>query len=123
MAENTFILKPNHGADVMAEIEKFVVEKQIDYCFIVGASGRLKDFEMVSSDGSGIGKAKFPGEYEISAISGKIEKGKGGKYSTNIRVSISSSGFSPRAGQLISAKAGAMLEIAIRKVDMKKIIM
>ncbi|MEM0360498.1 MAG: DNA-binding protein [Candidatus Diapherotrites archaeon] len=122
MAETTCVLKLGDGADIMEGLQKIADEKGIDYGFLVSCSGRIKEFELLStSSGGGVDKMKFVNPFEVNAISGKIQKQKG-KLTSHIRVSVTSTGFTPLAGQLISGKAAGSFEISIRKVDMKKII-
>jgi predicted DNA-binding protein with PD1-like motif len=123
MAETTCILKLGEGADIMDGLQKIADEKGIDYGFLVSCSGRIQEFELLSSSsGGGVDKMKFMNPFEVNAISGKVQRQKGNKLFAHIRVSVTSTGFTPLAGQLISGKAAGNFEIGIRKIDMKKII-
>lgn len=124
MGENTFVLKLNDSADIIEGIEKLAKEQEIDYGMFISASGKIKNFELVSNEPkSGLSKNRFDSEFGLQAISGKIQRNRDGKVSSNIRVSVTSrSSYTPQAGQLLSGKASGVLEIGIRKVDLKKII-
>jgi len=123
LTENTFVLKLTDGSDILAALEKFAKENSIGYGTFVSGCGKLKNFELISNERSaGLGKMKSDKEFELEAVSGKMQIDKNGKVTTNIRVSITSSGFTPKAGQLISGKASKGLEISIRKMGSKKMI-
>ncbi len=120
MVESTFVLKLSDNADILKELENLAVEKQIEYGLIVSASGNVKDAELVSM-GNFEGKQKLNGICEVDSISGKVQKVRG-KFETNLRVSVSSTGFTSISGRLLKGKAAGHLEIGIRKVDVGKII-
>lgn len=123
MAENTFVLKLTDGSDIFAEVEKLVKDNDIGYGMFVSGCGRLKQFELISHEQKGgLSRMKFENDFELDAISGKVQKTKAGNVTANIRVSITRTGFTPKAGQLITGKAAKGLELGIRKVDLKKII-
>lgn len=123
MTEGTFVLKLGEGADIFAGLEKLARENNIDYGLLVSGCGKIKGFELISHEQKGgIGRMKFENEFELNAISGKIQKTKAGTVTTNIRVSVTSTGFTPKAGQLISGKASKNLELGVRKIDFRKII-
>ena len=123
MPEKNFVLKLNNGADIMQGIEKFANENEIEYGLFASGNGKIKDFELVLSEPKvGISKAKFNGEAELRAVSGKVQKSKGGKVNINLRVSVASTGYAPKTGGLVNGKASGALEIGIKKVDLKKII-
>ncbi|PIN99276.1 MAG: hypothetical protein COT90_00395 [Candidatus Diapherotrites archaeon CG10_big_fil_rev_8_21_14_0_10_31_34] len=123
MSENTFVLKLNENADVIEELKKFVTEQNISYGLFVSASGKIKECELISIEPKcGIAKNLFKGEYEVNAVSGKIEKNKKNEVVIHLRVSISSNDFSSKAGELTKGKSGRILEIGIRKIELNKII-
>jgi len=123
MPESTFVLKLSDNADIIAELEKLAREKEISYGLFVDAVGKLKSFELIGNGPKGsIEKLKSDESFQVNAVSGKIQKAPNGKPSIYMRISITKSGFTPRAGQLISGKASESLEIGVRKVDIKKII-
>ena len=123
MVEQTFLLKMSEGADVFEELEKLARASKIDYAFIVSGYGRIKDFELISHESKGgISRAKFGSEFEVNAMSGKVQLLKGGKFAASLRVSVSSTGFTSKAGQIVAGKAGKSLEIGLRKVDFSRII-
>ena len=120
--ENTYVLKLNDGKDIIEELKKIATEENIEYGLFVSASGAIKDFELVSTEPKGgMSRTAFKQTYEINSISGKVVCFKG-KCEINIRVSVSDTGFTSQAGQLMNGKASGMLEIGIRKVNMKNII-
>jgi len=123
MSENTFVLKLNENADVIEELKKFVTEQNISYGLFVSASGKIKECELISIEPKcGMAKNLFKGEYEVNAVSGKIEKNKKNEVVIHLRVSISSNDFSSKAGELTKGKSGRILEIGIRKIELNKII-
>jgi len=120
--ENTYVLKLNDGKDIIEEIKRVAEEEKIEYGMLVSASGSVKEFELVSTEPrGGMSRTSFKQSYEINSISGKVMCSKG-KCDINIRVNVSDTGFTSQAGQLIKGKASGMLEIGIRKVNMKNII-
>ena len=123
MSEKTFVLILDDNSDVIGELEKFVRENEMEYCLLVSGSGKIKEFELILHEPKdGLNKARFENGFELNAISGKIQKAKDGKINTNIKVSVTSTGFTPKAGQLVSGKASGMLEISVRKVGFGGII-
>ena len=123
MVEKTLVLKLSDGADIIAEIEKLVKENSVNYGMLVSGCGKIKEFELIShKQKGGVDKIRFEKEFEVNAISGKIQMGESGKINSNIRVSVTSTGFTQKAGQLIKGKAAGQLEIGIRKIDFGKII-
>lgn len=124
MAESTFVLKLSDGSDIFAELEKLARENKVGYGLLVSGCGKIREFELISHESrGGLNRAKFDQEFELNAISGKIQLEKGGKFSANVRVSISSTGFTPKAGELVKGKASKSLEIGVRKIDYSKMIM
>ncbi len=120
--ENTYVLKLNDGKNIIEELKRVAIEEKIEYGMLVSASGSVKDFELVSSEPrGGMSRTSFKQSYEINSISGKIMCSKG-QCDINIRVSVSDTGFTSQAGQLIKGNASGMLEIGIRKINMKNII-
>ena len=118
-----FVLKLSDGSDIFAALEKFAKENNIGYGTFVSGCGKLKNFELISNERSaGLGQLKSDKEFELEAVSGKMQTDKNGKVTINMRVSITSSGFTPKAGQLIKGKASKGLEICIRKMGSKKMI-
>ncbi len=120
--ENMFVLKLVDGEDIILGLKKLAEEKSIDYGFLVSASGSIKDFELVSIESrGGMSRNLFREECDVVSVSGKIGK-VDGKPEINMRVSISSTGFTSNSGQLLKGKAAGTLEIGVRKVNMKNII-
>lgn len=120
--ENTFVLKLEEENDILKGIEKIASENNIEYGLFISAIGTIKDFELVSIEPKcGIARNKFKGEHEVNAVSGKLEKA-GEKIRIHLRVSVGSKSFGTNSGQLLNGKAGRILEIGIRKVNLNKII-
>ncbi|MDD3159892.1 MAG: DUF296 domain-containing protein [Candidatus ainarchaeum sp.] len=107
------------GQDVMTEIQKFVEENNIDYGLFVSAKGAMKDLDLILAKNES--RQKMGQVFEISEISGKIQKVRG-KYEINIRLSGSTTGFTSLSGKLINGKVSRALDIVIRKVNIGKII-
>lgn len=123
LVEKTFILSLDDGSDVIRELEKFVRENEMEYCLLVSGSGKIKEFELILHEpNGGLNRARFENEFELNALSGKIQKAKDGKINTNIKVSVTSTGVTPKAGQMVSGKAAGVLEISVRKVGFGGII-
>ena len=123
MAGKTFVLRLSDGSDIIAGLERLAEEKEIEYGLLVSGCGRIRDFELVLHEpGGGVNKMKIEGEFDLNAISGKIRGEKSGKIDVNVKVLVASTGFTPKAGQLVSGKVAGMLEIGIRKVGFEGII-
>jgi predicted DNA-binding protein with PD1-like motif len=123
MEENTFVLSLSENSDLMQELKKFAVEKDIEYGLFISASGKIKDCEITSIESKGgMSRIKLSGESELNAISGKIEKNKKNQVTINLKVSLGTTDFSSKSGQLINGKAGKVLQLGIRKVNVNKII-
>ena len=120
MAESTFVLKLKDGTEVMEELLKLAKKESIDYGLLISVSGSMKNFELIANTGEN--KQKFKETSEVDSISGKIQKMGADSYDMNVRVSLSSSGFSSKSGKLLKGYASDKLEIGIRKVNLKKII-
>jgi len=54
-------------------------------------------------------------------LSGKVEL-RQGVVKVKMNALVSSSGFTPVTGEILSGKAAGSLQIVVRKVDMKKMI-
>ena len=122
MAETTIVLVLKDGADIFNELEKAAKDHKISYGMIVSGCGKIKNFELVSnSPGGGVNKMRFSKEFEVNAISGKIQR-VNGKPTNHVRISITATGFIPMGGQLVSGEAAGKFEIGIRKIDTSRII-
>ncbi|MBI4043421.1 MAG: DUF296 domain-containing protein [Candidatus Diapherotrites archaeon] len=122
MAGNTFILKLTDNADVLEELRKLVSEQRITYAFVENASGRLKEFQLVSHAPNGrVETNYFKDACELNAMHGKIQRAQG-EFVVNVRVLASRTGFTGVSGQLLKGKADGELIIELRKVDMSKMI-
>ena len=123
LSESMFVLKLSDGADIFKELEKLARDNQIAYGLLVSSCGKIREFELISHEQKGaIGRAKFDSAFELIAVSGKIELAKG-VFSANLRISATSTGFTPKAGQLVSGKAAGLLEIGVRKIEFGKMIL
>jgi predicted DNA-binding protein with PD1-like motif len=60
-------------------------------------------------------------EFEVNAMSGKLEY-RDKETRLKLNVLISSSGFTPQSGELLSGKTAGRLEISIKKMDIEKMI-
>lgn len=124
ITDNLLSLKINNNSEIMSSIEKFAEENQITYGILLKGKGKIKEINLVSHGlrGSIIG-TKSEGIFEVNTVSGQIQKVAGDKFKIDLRMTISSSGFTGKEGQLINAKAAAGgLELVIQKKDIKKII-
>ena len=122
MAGNTFILKLNDGADVLEELRKLVREQRISYAFVENASGRVKDFQLVSMAPNGrVESNYFKDACEVNAMHGKVQRIQG-DFVVNVRVLASRTGFTGISGQLLKGRADGELVIELRKVDLSKMI-
>ncbi len=116
-------LQLNSGTKIVEALKQFAVENNIDYGFVESAEGRIREFELfVTGQRSSIQKMEFQNDFIIQAMSGKIQRDLTGNVYLDLRVSVSSTGFTPISGKLIKGKASGPLEIVIRKVDSKKMI-
>ena len=123
MAENTFVLKLSDNENIIDCLLELAKAQNIEYGVLVSAAGKIKEFEMLSSSSNaGIDRMLSKEPAEVQAISGKIQKTGKDKFDLNIRMSVTSSGFTPKAGGLVKGIASQGLDIAVRKIDMKKII-
>lgn len=120
---NAFTLKIEEGADVMQKIAELMEKQGIREIFLVKATGRLRDPEIVSHGREGrVSTETLRGDYGINAISGSIERKKG-LTSHQINVAVTQTGVNAKIGKLIKAKAGQGLEFGLRKIDLSKMIM
>lgn len=123
-AENIFVLSLSDGSDIIGGLQKLAEDNQIDYGMLVSACGRIKDFELVSSGPQGrMETMRSKDDFRVTAASGKIQKLSGGKLDIVVRATITRTGFTPKGGHLIRGKAAGTLELGVRKIDLKKIIM
>lgn len=116
----TVILEDNE--ELFPTLETFAKENEINYGMIVSAKGAIKHFDIISHGQRGtVEKINYKREFEVNALSGKIDI-KGGKVKIKMNALVSSSGFTPITGELLNGKIAGSLQIVIRKVDMKKMI-
>ncbi|MFA5125774.1 MAG: DUF296 domain-containing protein [archaeon] len=119
---NTYTVILDDGEEIFPALETFAKENDIGYGFISGGKGALKDFDIISHGQRGtVEKISYKREFEVNALSGKIEV-KGKEVRLKMNALISSSGFTPVTGELLSGKAAGSLQITIKKVDLKKMI-
>jgi predicted DNA-binding protein with PD1-like motif len=124
MAENFLTLKISNNSEIMNSIEKFAEDNQVAYGIFQEGRGKIKEINLISHGlhGSIIG-TKSEGLFEVNTISGQIQRIAGNKFKIDLRMTISSSGFTGKEGQLIDGKAAAGgLDLIIQKKDINKII-
>lgn len=110
------------GEEIFSALEAIAKEHEITYGLVVSGKGALKDFDIISHGQKGtVEKINYKREFEVNALSGKIEL-KGKEVKIKLNGLVSSSGFTPVTGELLSGKAAGSLQIMVRKVDMKKMI-
>lgn len=116
----TVILDDNE--EIFPALERFSKENEITYGMIVSAKGAIKHFDIISHGQRGtVEKINYKREFEVNALSGKIDI-KGGEVRLKMNALVSSSGFTPISGELLNGKTAGSLQIVVRKVDMKKMI-
>jgi predicted DNA-binding protein with PD1-like motif len=119
---NTYTVILDDGEDIFTGLETFTKENNIGYAFIVSGKGAIKDFDIISHGQKGtVEKINYKREFEVNALSGKIEL-KGQEVRVKMNSLISSSGFTPVSGEILGGKAAGSLQITIKSVDMKKMI-
>ncbi|MEK6959478.1 MAG: DUF296 domain-containing protein [archaeon] len=118
----TLTLIVQDGEDIFNAIEDFTKQNDIGYGMVVSAKGAMKKFNLIGHGRKGtIDNVSNTAEFEVDAMSGKIQK-KGDKVTVKMNALVSSSGFTPLSGELISGKASGKLVIGIKKIDLKKMI-
>jgi len=120
LVESTFVLKLKDGDEVIKELVNLAEKESIDYGLLISVSGSMKNFELIATTGQN--KQVFKETCDVDSISGKIQKIGDNNFDTNVRVSMSSDGFSSKSGKLLKGFTAGKLEIGIRKVNTKKII-
>jgi predicted DNA-binding protein with PD1-like motif len=119
---NTYTVILDDGEDIFNGLETFTKENNIGYAFLVSGKGAIKDFDIISHGQKGtVEKINYKREFEVNALSGKIEL-RGQEVRVKMNALISSSGFTPVSGEILSGKAAGSLQITIKSVDMKKMI-
>ena len=119
---NTYTVILDDGEEIFPTIMNFAKENNIVYGFIAGGKGALKDFDIISHGQRGtVEKINYKKEFEVNALSGKVEA-RGNEVRLKMNALISSSGFTPVTGELLSGKAAGSLQITIKSVDLKKMI-
>ncbi|VVB76265.1 Uncharacterised protein [uncultured archaeon] len=117
-----FTVVLDDGEDIFSALETFAKENDIVYGFVAGGKGAIKDFDIISHGQRGtVERVNYKREFEVNALSGKIEY-RNKEARIKINALISSSGFTPVTGELLSGKAAGSLQITIKKVDLKKMI-
>jgi len=123
MKENEMKIELKDNENIIKTIEDYAKENEIQNALFLNAKGKIKDYEIISIESKGsIGKTRLKTEQEIKAVSGKIEKTKDGKFNIYLRISLNSTLTKNNSGQLTDGKASGPLEIEIKKVDHKKMI-
>jgi predicted DNA-binding protein with PD1-like motif len=119
---STYTVILEDGEEIFPALETFSKENEISYGFISGGKGALKDFDIISHGQRGtVERINYKREFEVNALSGKIDV-KGNEIRIKMNALISSSGFTPVTGELLSGKAAGSLQITIKKIDLKKMI-
>jgi len=117
-----FTVVLDDGEDIFEGLSTFAKENDIVYGFVAGGKGAIKDFDIISHGQRGtVERVNYKREFEVNALSGKIEY-RNKEARIKINALISSSGFTPVTGELLSGKAAGSLQITIKKVDLKKMI-
>ncbi|HLD58440.1 MAG TPA: DUF296 domain-containing protein [archaeon] len=123
MSGNELVLKMNNNADIIKSIEKFAEDNSITYGIFQKGEGRIREIDLVSHGRSGsIIGTKSEGDFEIDTVSGQIRRSKSGECVITLRLTISSSGFTGKEGQLMGGKASGHLELTILKKEIGRII-
>ena len=121
--KNNLVFSFSQGEDIISEISSLMKEKNEDYFEFLAANGNIEDFELLSSgQNASLNSMSFKDQFKLVSISGKIEK-MNGKFIPVIYVSVSKNDVGAVNGQLVKAKAVDGLEITVRKVNVKKIIL
>lgn len=116
----TVILEDNE--EIFPALEQVAKENEITYGMIVSGKGAIKDFDIISHGQRGtVEKINYKREFEVNALSGKVEY-RHKEVRLKMNALVSSSGFTPVTGELLSGKAAGSLQIVVRKIDMKKMI-
>lgn len=110
------------GEEIFPALEQVAKENEITYGLIISAKGAIKDFDIISHGQRGtVEKINYKREFEVNALSGKVEYRRN-EVRIKVNALVSSSGFTPVTGELLSGRTAGSLQIVIRKVDMKKMI-
>ncbi len=116
------VLKMKDDDDIMESLEKFCIKENISMGDFVSAVGKMKEFEISSFAGQGSIENKSSNTpHEVVAISGKVQKVRG-EYEASMKVSLARPGLNSMQGVLLKARAAGSLEIAIRNINLSKII-
>jgi predicted DNA-binding protein with PD1-like motif len=119
---STYTLILEDGEEIFPNLVTFAKENNIQYGFIQSGKGAIKDFDIISHGQRGtVEKINYRREFEVNALSGKVEM-KGNEVRLKMNALISSSGFTPITGELLTGKAAGSLQIILKSVDMKKMI-
>ncbi len=119
---NTYTLILDDGEDIFSSLEAFIKENNIGYGFLAAGKGAIKDFNIISHGQKGsVEKINYKKEFEVNALSGKVEF-KGKEVRIKMNALISSSGFTPISGEILSGRAAGSLQVTLKSVDMKKMI-
>lgn len=117
-----FTVTLEDNEDIFPALSTFAEENEIAYGLIISGKGALKDFDIISHGQRGtVEKVNYKREFEVNALSGKIET-KGKEVKIKMNALVTSSGFTPISGELLGGKVAGFLQIVVRKVDMKKMI-
>ncbi|MDD4251266.1 MAG: DUF296 domain-containing protein [Candidatus ainarchaeum sp.] len=116
------ILKINDNVDVINSIKQFIIENNLKSGLFVGATGFLKNFELlVNEQRSGLRRQKYDNIFDIDNVSGKFQI-INGKINIDLKLSGSCTGFTSISGQLVSGLAASTIELEIKNLDSSKMI-
>ncbi len=110
------------GEEIFPALAQVIKENEITYGMVVSGKGAIKDFDIISHGQKGtVEKVNYKREFEVNALSGKVET-RNREPKIKMNALVSSSGFTPITGELLSGRAAGSLQIVLRKIDMKKMI-
>ncbi|MFH0714599.1 MAG: PPC domain-containing DNA-binding protein [Candidatus Diapherotrites archaeon] len=116
------ILKLKEDDDVLESVQEFCEKEGIKLGDFVSATGRMKDFEISAFSGQGgIENKSSTTPHEVVNVSGKVQKARGA-FDISMKLSLARPGLSTMQGKLLKGRASGSLEIAIRNVNLGKII-
>lgn len=117
-----YTLRLKDNEDVIASIHKFMENKEIELAMPIMAYGKIKNVELLTlGRNTSIFRDYSGNGYEVNAMSGKIHKSNEGYY-TNITVILNKSYATTAHGLLRKALADELLEIKLRKINLRNII-
>ncbi|MEW6295636.1 MAG: PPC domain-containing DNA-binding protein [Candidatus Diapherotrites archaeon] len=117
-----FVLKLVHGDNIIDKLKEFAQNNNLTQGYFISGSGYIKDFEISGFKGAGkIENTAFRTPYQVIAVSGRIFK-KGNSFYPEMKVSLTRSGTNSINGLLLKGTVEEEMEIMIRLIDYKKMI-